>query len=239
MISIIIPTLNEEKILAKTLMQFSALKLSHEIIISDGRSNDKTLEIAKEYTTKIIIFKDQNRQTIAHGRNLGASIASGDFLVFLDADVIIQDINYFFATLLNDFKNDHELIWVTVCQKGLPEVETFIDRFFFKLINTHLFIMNNILHFGGAPGEFQIIRSDSFKYIQWFNSLLVAWEDFDLFQRLAKRGKTKINMNLYICHPVRRAHKIWWIRLISIRFINWFTTTFFNHSFHTVWKEIR
>ena len=97
MLSIIIPTLNEEKSIEKTLQSIKELKdYDYEIIISDGKSKDKTVEIAKKYDAKVIVYEGTIRQTIGGGRNLGASIASGDFFVFLDADVTIPDINNFF-----------------------------------------------------------------------------------------------------------------------------------------------
>src|SRR5665213_4213761 len=98
MISIIIPTLNEEKILKKTLTSLKQLKVAdYEIIVSDGASTDKTLEIAKDHAHKVITHTSAGRQNIAQGRNAGAAHAHGDYLVFIDADVFIPKINDFFT----------------------------------------------------------------------------------------------------------------------------------------------
>src|SRR4051812_47233932 len=96
-LSIIIPTLNEEKILEKTLLHLRELHdIPYEIIVSDGKSKDKTIEIANKYADKVVVYEGEKRQTIGMGRNLGASVAQGDFFVFLDADMYVPDINDFF-----------------------------------------------------------------------------------------------------------------------------------------------
>jgi glycosyltransferase involved in cell wall biosynthesis len=81
MLSIIIPTLNEEKIIKSTLSLLkSRLKIPHELIVSDGGSNDKTVSIAKEYADKVVVFSEKNRQTIAM---MGLKLLWEIFLFFL------------------------------------------------------------------------------------------------------------------------------------------------------------
>ena len=83
MISFIVPTLNEEKVIRKILDCVSGYSGEKEIIVSDGNSSDKTADIAREYTDKVFVYKGSMRQTIAGGRNAGAENARGDFLFFL------------------------------------------------------------------------------------------------------------------------------------------------------------
>ena len=240
MLSIIIPTLNEEKTIENTLQHLKMLRdCDYEIIISDGRSKDKTIEIAKKYGAKVIVYGGTVRQTIAGGRNLGASIASGDFFVFLDADVIIPDINKFFKKAISLFENQKDLVGLTVRFKVLPELETLADKIIFTINDYLLFISNSITRIGGAGGEFQMIRADIFKKQKGYNEKITVCEDVELFQRLARVGKTKIEMSLKIMHTGRRAHKIGWPKLLSQWFINGASVTFFKRSFSTTWKEIR
>ncbi len=96
-----------------------------------------------------------------------------------------------------------------------------------------------MIRFGGAPGEFQMLRADLFKKLGGFNEKIPMGEDADLFQRVAKYGRTKIEMSLYVMHPVRRAHQIGWTKLIFLWWINWIPTTLFKRSYNSVWKEIR
>lgn len=240
MISVIIPTLNEEKTIEKTIGSLQKLRgFDYEIVISDGKSKDKTIEIAKSFGAKTIVYEGTVRQTIGGGRNLGASVASGEFLVFLDADVTIPDINNFFKEVLNLFSEDKKLVGLIVRQEVAPEVATLADKFFFTLVNYVYFFWNNVVSFGGAGGEFQMIKTEVFKKLGGYSEKLAAGEDNDMFQRLAKYGKTRIDMSLKVLHTGRRAHKTGWIKLLWTWTINWLSALFFDKSVSQVWEEIR
>ncbi len=83
-ISVIIPTLNEEGHLHDTIKPLMAVP-DLEIIVSDGGSSDKTLDIAKK-AGAIVITSKAGR---AVQQNLGVKKASGDILLFLHADTIL------------------------------------------------------------------------------------------------------------------------------------------------------
>lgn len=239
-ISIIIPTLNEEKIIEKTIQNLRNLKdISYEIIISDGKSTDKTIEIAKKYADKVVVYDGKTRQTIGMGRNLGAQQATGDFLVFLDSDLYIPNINQFFNKTIENFKKDKKLVALTVCLKVFPEVATLSDKVIFKIVNYIFFFFNNVFHTGGASGEFQMIRADIFNKLGGYNETLAAAEDNELFVRLAKVGRTHIEMSLFILHTSRRAHKIGWPKLLSSWLRNHFSMVMYKKSWNQVWEEVR
>ena len=88
MISIIIPTLNEEKLLPKTFRTVSCQTIEHEIILVDGGSTDETIKIAKEFGCKILQSEKANR---AFQMNLGAKAATGETLLFLHADTLLPE----------------------------------------------------------------------------------------------------------------------------------------------------
>lgn len=72
-ISIIIPTLNEEKVIERTLSQFPQNfcdQYNIEVIISDGGSKDNTVSLARQSGHSVIAHTSERRQTIAEGRNL-------------------------------------------------------------------------------------------------------------------------------------------------------------------------
>ncbi|MCX8010943.1 MAG: glycosyltransferase, partial [Ignavibacteria bacterium] len=75
LISIIIPSLNEEKLLPNLLAQLSSEELKNkfnfEIILSDGGSKDRTIEIAKKFCDEIVYHLNGTRQKISQGKNAG------------------------------------------------------------------------------------------------------------------------------------------------------------------------
>lgn len=80
MLSVIILTKNEEGRIRACL---ESVKWADEIIIVDNGSSDKTLEIARKYTSKILISKDEN---FALSRNKGMDEAEGDWVLYVDCD---------------------------------------------------------------------------------------------------------------------------------------------------------
>ena len=89
-ISVIIPAFNEERLLGETLRQvkmamevFARRGWKTELIVCDNNSTDRTAEIAREVDA-MVVFEPINQ--IARARNRGASIATGDWLLFVDAD---------------------------------------------------------------------------------------------------------------------------------------------------------
>ena len=87
-VSVIIPTLNEEKYIEKTLkaLKNQDFEGKFEIIVADGMSKDNTVKIAEKYADKVILVK---KKGIAAGRNEGARVAKGDVLIFVDADTVL------------------------------------------------------------------------------------------------------------------------------------------------------
>ncbi len=101
MLSIIIPTLNEEQYLPRLLECIKNQSFQdHEIIVSDGNSKDKTLEIAEKNDCRIT-STDRRHPSIQ--RNEGAKISRGDILLFLDADTLLSD-NLFLEKSLKEFR---------------------------------------------------------------------------------------------------------------------------------------
>ncbi len=89
-ISIIVPAFNEEKLLGASLGQMKAATAAftkrgwdHELIVCDNNSTDQTAEIARAGGATVI-FEPFNQ--IGRARNTGASAATGDWFIFVDAD---------------------------------------------------------------------------------------------------------------------------------------------------------
>lgn len=87
LISINIPTFNSEKTLKKTLDSIKEQTYkNYEIIIADHYSKDKTLEIARQYTKKII----NDPKKLLHSRYLAFKQSKGQIIIFIDSDQILE-----------------------------------------------------------------------------------------------------------------------------------------------------
>lgn len=82
-ISVIIPTYNDEKDLNDCLSSLAKQSKDFEIIVVDGHSIDKTVEIAEQHGAKVV-YEDHG--TRGGACNVGAEESSGDIIVFTDAD---------------------------------------------------------------------------------------------------------------------------------------------------------
>lgn len=238
MISFIIPTLNEEEAIERTLECLARYRGAKEIIVSDGGSKDKTVKLARQFADKILVHQDGSRQTIGGGRNAGAKVAEGDLLAFVDADVFIPDVNDFFAKVKTIFEDDPRILAMTCYYRVWPELATWADRVIFKIVGWLYFFYNNILRVGGSGGELQVIRADAFRRLGGYSEKLPVSEDNELFWRLAKLGSTHFERSLFVLHT-NRGHKIGWPRLLWDWTINGLWAVLFKHSYQDEWKPIR
>lgn len=93
LVSIIIPVYNASTFIAKTI-EFTLLQTykNVELIIIDDGSKDSSFEIARQYEKdNVMVVKQANRGASA-ARNLGISLAQGEFIQFLDADDFIHPL---------------------------------------------------------------------------------------------------------------------------------------------------
>lgn len=89
-VSIIVPAHNEEAFLGPTLDAIAAatrvLDEPSEVIVVDDSSTDRTADVAREHGARVVTT---DAHQIAAARNAGARVATGEMLVFVDADTII------------------------------------------------------------------------------------------------------------------------------------------------------
>lgn len=239
--SIIIPTLNEEKLLPNILSQIRQERVLErfdaELIISDGASTDATLSIARNFTRKIVLHTKPGRQNISEGRNAGARCAEGEILIFLGADIVFSDIIKFFEFIENRFRKSPYLA-MTSNVKVFPEEEKFSDRFFHSILNTYFYLLN-VFGVGMGRGECQIIRRSLFFDFNGYNETLAAGEDFDLFKRVRKKGKILYARNLCVYESPRRYRKIGYLNVCKLWFVNAFFVIFMKKSLAQEWEQIR
>jgi glycosyltransferase involved in cell wall biosynthesis len=241
MISFIIPTLQEESVIEKLLKNLKSITaFEFEIIVTDGGSKDRTVQIARRHTDKIVIYSGQKRQTIGQAKNLGAKQAQGEFLVFLDADIYVPEPDKFFTRAIKHFEADQKLVALSGWLKVFKEKETLGDKIGYGILtNWSLVLYNNILKTGAGCGEFAMMRREDFNKVGGYREDLAVDEDQDLPRRLAKVGRTKTDPKLLLYHTGRRPHAIGWPRLLWQWTTNWFSLVFLNHAADEEWKVIR
>ncbi len=112
LISIVIPTLNEErniKICLDSLLGQKHPQSKLEIIVVDNRSTDKTIEIVKSYRKKYknvkLIFNDKEKKNAEVSKMLGFQMARGEYFIYLDADIEIIGKDWFTDLLLPFYEN--------------------------------------------------------------------------------------------------------------------------------------
>lgn len=238
-LSIVIPTLREERFIGRTLENLKSLEIQHQIIITDGGSTDQTLEIARQYTDNIVVWTHPQRQTFGQAKNAGAAIATGEFLVFIDADVIIPSPQEFFEEILRVFDANKKLVAMTVPLKPYAENHSWVDAFFCAPLNWFYVISNNIFHSGNSSGEFQMIHREAFRRIGGYAEHLAAGEDNEVFRHLAQHGRTMSHWRLCVRHSLRRPHKLGWLRTYGIWLKNGLSVAIRGKAAYKEWSVVR
>jgi glycosyltransferase involved in cell wall biosynthesis len=215
LVSIIIPTYNEEKTLPRLLKSIKKQKsFLYEIIVADADSKDKTKNIAKRFNCKII-----KGGLPAKGRNNGAKVSRGNILIFLDADTELPE-NFLINSISEFKKRKLDLAGVSI----IPNNKNIIDHFYHWLYNTWQKLIQKIdPHISGAC---IIIKKDSFKKLGGFNEKLKIAEDQEL-ARSSKKLKMKFGiLHTHILLDMRRLEKEgrikYGIKMLAILFIRYF-----------------
>lgn len=173
MVSIIIPTLNEEESIPLLLENLASQEGDFEIIVADGGSADNTLTICKSYPDIKIISSEKGR---ALQMNKGAEIARGDTLLFLHADTLLPRKGIkTIENVMNDDKFAAGSFFVRFDHED--RVLSFLARF------TRI---NNRYLTWGDHGIF--IRRSIFNEIGGYKNIPLM-EDLEIQKRVRRRGK--------------------------------------------------
>lgn len=199
LLSIIIPTLNEEKYLPRLLASLRQQTFSdYEIIVSDGGSSDQTQSLAQEAGCHLIV--DGAIKHPSCQRNAGAKIAQGDILLFFDADTVLSP--NFLEDTLAEFKN-RGLIGAGFYIKFNPDNFSYkIMAFFF---NSFCWCRQYLAPV--AVGSGLIARREAHNKINGFDESLFVAEDFDYCFRLSKIGRWRMVKTQKLLHSSRRLER--------------------------------
>ncbi len=187
MISIIIPTLNEEAVIGKTISHVLEQKGNWEIIVSDGGSIDRTLKIVKSFQSIKITQATKGR---ASQMNEGARLANGEILLFLHADTLLLPLA---IEKINDLMKNSSIVG------GSFFLKFDMDNFPFKIYSFFSKI-NHLLFTYGDQGIF--VRKSVFEDLNGYKNIALM-EDVEIQQRLRKKGKF-IKLNQPVITSSRR-----------------------------------
>ncbi len=176
MISIIVPVLNEEKNIEKLLTRLNALHGEKEIIIVDGGSTDKTVNIAAKYG--IVVESSKGR---AIQMNTGANLAKGDILWFVHSDSVVSDDSL--SKIKRTIEEGHIGGGFSLY---FYDLETLFMRYVAWTSNLRAKYLGLIF---GDQGLF--VRKDIFKRLGGYKEIELM-EDWEFSKSLHKLGKTKI-----------------------------------------------
>ena len=244
LLSIIVPVLQEEKILDATLSVYTRdirKRFSAELVISDGGSTDGTVEIARKHADVVVEHKEDRRQTIAEGRHKGALASHGDILIFINGDTIPADLERWF-TVIAAFAarhGDYERASALACPVQVaPDERKWMDTVFHSLQNSYTRMLN-WFRLGAGRGECQIVRRDVYDRVGGYKVDLAAGEDFELYARIGLVARVRFAPEVLVHESPRRFRKFGYARVLYWWSLNAMSVLFTGHSSSDEWEAVR
>ena len=192
-ISIIIPAHNEEKYIRKTLHSLSQQTYQdYEAIVVANGCTDKTEQIVRKRSGKRISLYSLGAANVSKARNHGAERASGNILVFLDADTVLH--GNALHTIHQNFL-DHHAVATT---KVRPDLKGIGYKTLMGLKNFH----NKTKIYEGCGGIL-ICRKSDFDSVNGYDTSIIVKEHRKLTLKLMKLGGYAC-LNTFVTTSMRR-----------------------------------
>ncbi len=181
-ISIVIPAFNEERLLAESLAcinksraAFEHAGFESELIVCDNNSTDRTAEIARA-AGATVVFEQVNQ--IGRARNTGAAAASGEWLLFVDADT--KPSAELFAEVVEQIRARKVLAGGCVIRlQGNHRAAAFVTGMWNWVSRKRRLL----------AGSFIFVETAAFRKIGGVNQEFFAGEELDLANRLHKLAR--------------------------------------------------
>ncbi|MEM4680606.1 MAG: glycosyltransferase, partial [Nanopusillaceae archaeon] len=174
LVSIIIPTYNSEKTIAKCLESIKNQSYKNiEVIVVDRFSKDKTAEIAKSFDVKVFQIKAKER---SEQKNFGVKMAKGKYIYLVDSDFILD------SNVVKEAVNKCELEgYDAICIHNTSDPNiSFWSRV--RKLERDCYKDDEL----NVAARF--FRREVFEYIGGFDESLIACEDYDFHNRLLDKN---------------------------------------------------
>ncbi|MFA7563288.1 MAG: glycosyltransferase [Methanoculleus sp.] len=198
MISVVVPTYNEEQNIERCLQSLTDQTVpreTYEIIVVDGNSKDATRELAEPLADMVFI---QTSKRVGGARNDGAMAASGDIIATTDADCIIPR-DWVERIGKNFAKQDIVQLYGTVypIEDGMRNRLSLLSANTFSRLGYHTRTIYFTLGCNTAFDREMFIRAGMYRCID-------AGDDLEIAQRMRKLGKVYFDPRLAIGFSMRR-----------------------------------
>jgi glycosyltransferase involved in cell wall biosynthesis len=177
LVSVVVTTKNEEKNIETCLHSIRSQTFKNiELIVVDNFSEDKTAELAKKYNAEVY-FKGNER---SEQRNYGAKVARGEYLIYLDADMILS------PTVIEECISKCECDSIDALY--VPE-RIVGDGFWIKVRD-----FERSFYTGTVIDAVRFVRRDLFLQVGGFDETLVGPEDWDFDRKIRKISRTGVTI---------------------------------------------
>ncbi len=198
MISVIIPTFNEEENIAQCLVSLThqtVPRSEYEIIVVDGGSKDATCDIAKKYADKVFT---QASKKVGGARNDGIMASKGEIVATTDADCILPPD--WIRIIQEDFRDSH---LAQVYGPVYPIEEGIGNRFSLMLANTFSRIGYYSRTFYYTLGCNTAFRKSMFLEAGMYYCI-DAGDDIEIARRMKKTGRVMYDNRIRVGFSMRR-----------------------------------
>ena len=174
-VSVVITTKNEEKNIENCLRSLGSQTFKNiELIVVDNFSEDNTVDVAKKYTTKVY-SKGPERSS---QRNYGARLAIGEYLLYLDADMILS------PNVIEEC--------VEKCEREGVDALYIPERIVGEGFWVKVRDFERSFYTGTVIDAVRFVRKNLFEQVKGFDEALIGPEDWDFDRRIRKIGRTEI-----------------------------------------------
>jgi cellulose synthase/poly-beta-1,6-N-acetylglucosamine synthase-like glycosyltransferase len=224
-VSVIIPTWNEERYLPRCLQSLAHQnsKTSLEVIVVDGGSTDRTVEIAEQRADRVLV---EDGKPAGAARNIGAHDAKGKILAFIDADTLASE--HWMSEIAQTLRGRSGVVGVT--GPTLPYEGTKLDELAYRVATGWAQRLSLKLGFPHVAGFNCAYQKEAFWEAGGFDENRQLSEDVMLSLRIRHRGRILYNPQMVAYTSLRRIKKYGYPYLTTYYMINAGTMLLFRRS---------